>query len=73
MVGVVVMEAMPRRQIRVMSCAIAEVRVTVAVWAPVSQVRFWMRMRLRPRTPVMLPAGIWSGSAGSSSRMPGRV
>ncbi len=72
-VAVVATEVMPRRQRRVMSWVMSETRVTVAVRAAVSQVRLSTRTRLRPRTPLMVPLASWSGSAGRSSRTPGRV
>nr|WP_095856917.1 hypothetical protein [Streptomyces sp. Ag82_O1-15] len=72
-VAVVVTDVMPRREIRVMFWVTSEVRTTVAVRSSRSQVRLSTRIRLRPRTPLMVPLESWSGSAGSTSRMPGRL
>lgn len=71
--AVVVTEVMPRRLIRVTSWLTAEVTDSVAVRAFRSQSKLWIRIRPRARTPVIVPFGSWSGSAGRISSTPGRL
>ena len=67
------MDAIPRRLMSVIAWVTVEVSVTVAERPGRSQERLSMRTWLRPRTPVMVPLASWSGTAGSSSMMPGLV